>query len=584
MEPDPRGMGKIERWGEDTHSEPLAPKGGRRAIIINLTRRMRDLIIEMNLDKVLALVGLVVALLLTVFSVVVLRRPVYAVFGVLLAITCTSWFLLRRGRMVEEARFVQKRSLVYALGTLFFVIFLVTIAIYYLRPEPYSRPILYFVLTSIMAGIVAIEVLVTPLSRKYLLLMILQVLILGFSIELTQIFMFPDVVGIDPAIHQGLVRGIVFNGFLTSGVDYSTTPLFQIAIAIGSLIGGLDYKTSSALIITFTEIVLPPLSVFLFGRFLFNDRVGLMAALLLSVAPYHIYFGIWAVPNTLAVLTVPIILYLLLKIRKERGLTSLLLAVLLMTALILTHPVVAMGLSILLFAIWAVEWSYRLMIFRGAKPSVSLLLALFFSVFMFGWWTYVGNQIIYIGTQIFGGFQIEYLSNVPSTVSNYVYDVPLVEQSLRYLGMFVFFSLALIGCFYLISKRYRNLNRLIIVVISLIPLAAGFVSLAFALTGLDARWFYMTEVIIAVPMAFGLIALFVKLGSRAISGALIIIVVSSVTFLAMASPSGSIDNHDLFPSTGIRFAFTQSELSGGSFLAQTWDGPFASDFDYSTDS
>lgn len=531
---------------------------------------------------------------LAVYSSQVLQRDVYVIYCTILGVTCSAWLLMRRRIAIGIANARQSRSFVLALGTLFFLALLASVLALYFRPEQFVRPLYQFVIASLMTGAVALEVIYLPPGRRYLAFVIAQVLTLGFTIQFSQALLFPDVVGVDPALHFNLVGGIIYNGQITPGNDYSTTPLFHLQIAMGVLLGDLSYKDATVLFVTLPEVVLPALSVYLLGRYLFSARVGLMAALLLTMAPYHIYFGIWAVPNTFASLSIPLIVYLLFKLRREKQPgpsgpyqrdTVFLFGtiVLLLVALVMTHPVASMGMAMVLLIGWLINGSYMQMVSKKAVAPVTIGMVLFFITLMVGWWTYIGDQIEYLGNQLFTGFQISYLTSVPSSVSMFVYTIPLLEQLLRYLGMFAFFSVAILGCFFMVSKRLRNLDRTILVFIGLIPCGVGFFALAFALSGLDARWFLLAEMLLAVPAAIIVLGLHASIKPKALASMLVVLMVTSLAFLAIISPSGSMDNRELFPNTGVRYAFVESELTGASFLAGVTDGPISSDFDYATD-
>jgi hypothetical protein len=247
------------------------------------------------------------------------------------------------------------------------------------------------------------------------------------------------------------------------------------------------------------------------------------------------------------------------------------------------HPVASLGLAIILPVMWSVYAIYGRLVVKKERVPVTFHLTMFFIIAMLGWWSYVGHQIDFIAGQISTGFSIEYLSVVPEIVTTFVYTIPITEQVLRYLGMFAFFSVCLIGSLYMVTKRNRNVDRVSIVAAGLLPVGIGFVSLALALTGLDARWFYLAEVMLAVPAAVFFFSLFSKKRLRPVAAAIMFLSIVLLAFFAMASPSGSIDNHAMFPNTGVRYTYTESELTGASCIARVSTGNISSDFDYSTD-
>lgn len=188
-------------------------------------------LLSLDFDVLLAIACLLGAGGLIIYSLVLIDRVVYTAFGAILIITAGSWFLLRRVDTSKVNRLRENRSAGYALAAVFFSALTVLVLIYQFRPDPYSRPLVFFVLASIMAGTVAMEAMIIPIRRGLFLLVLTQVLIIALVVPLSQVFLFPDVINVDPAIHQSLVKGLIINGFTTKGFDYSTTPLFHIAVA-----------------------------------------------------------------------------------------------------------------------------------------------------------------------------------------------------------------------------------------------------------------------------------------------------------------------------------------------------------------
>jgi len=541
----------------------------------------KPFLLRLNFDIWLAILGFTIAVVVALFSATVLNRDIYVLFGLLLGSTCLGWLFIRRREMVHAMEYEHRGAPLYALSSAFFLALFASILMFYFRPEGYVRPMAYFILTAVMAGAVALEVFSLPSGRAARGLVLLQIVALGASVHFSHAAIFPSVIGIDPALHFHLVDGIITTQQITEGADYSTTPLFHIEMAMGMMLTEADYKIVSALLTGIPNILIVPLSVFLLGRYLFDVRIGLMAALLISVAPYHLYFGVWAVPNTFAAISIPLIFYLMIRLRRERNtlpgrernLATFALIVLLMAALVLTHPVASLVLATILFIIWSINRVCQMVLLKRGAPTVTLGMALFFVTLMLGWWTFVGDQIYFIGQQLTSGFQIGYLSSVPDTVASFVYQLPLAEQMMRYIGMFAFFSLGILGCFAIITKKVRNAERMTLAFIGLVPCGVGFVSLAFALSGLDARWFYVAEMFLAIPLAVIILAMRSKGRLKLATTVVAAGVVASLVFISILSPLGSIDNRELFPNTGIRYSFTDSELTGAQFISHYSDQP-----------
>ena len=85
--------------------------------------------------------------------------------------------------------------------------------ILFFRQEVYVRPLGYFICISIMAGVVSLEI----LFKKRNTLMLLQIILIGISLQLGQVLIFPNVVGVDPWYHQLYTSKILESGFIPGG-------------------------------------------------------------------------------------------------------------------------------------------------------------------------------------------------------------------------------------------------------------------------------------------------------------------------------------------------------------------------------
>lgn len=323
-----------------------------------------------------------------------------------------------------------------------------------------------------MAGVVSLEI----LFKKRNTLMLLQIILIGISLQLGQVLIFPNVVGVDPWYHQLYTSKILESGFIPGG-SYSKLPIFHLIISCFSLLTDLQYKYSTIISIGLLQVIVNILFVFLLGKFLFNKSVGLLSALLLAIANHHINMGFCPIPNTLGCLFILIILYLLIKLRPEKPLRCTSLVIFFMIVLIMTHTVASTGMAIALFMFWFASQIY--MWFIESRDKTSLSLAVLFSAMMFGWWIYVSGHISTLARLLEWGFNIDigFFGKSPQQVLGYLETIPFSEQLFNNIGMFIFFSLSIIGCFFMISKKHGNSKSFVMACIGITPLAIGFFSL-----------------------------------------------------------------------------------------------------------
>jgi len=374
---------------------------------------------------------------------------------------------------------------------------------------------------------------------------------------------------------------ILESSYIPDNYGYSKLPLMHLEIGITSLITTFNYKISAMFTVSFIHVLSDILFIFLIGRFLFNEKVGLLSGLLLSIANHHVHFGVIATPNTFASVFILIIIYLLFKIKAHRVLIGMSLAIFVMVSLVLSHTVTTACMMVILFTNWITFEIYK--IFNKSHFSgtpITLTTVIFFSVLMFSWWTYGSGSIRTLAELIRWGFTIDVFYRGPR-ILEYFMSVPFTEQLFNNLGFVLFFAISLIGCFYMISKK-GNLYTSSIAVSGVTTLAIGFFSLITGKEVLNIRWWYFSQILLALPVAIALFLLLNIIKKRGIKPVLLLTLTILFSFIMIMNPSANIDNHLFSPNTGVRFAFTKSEMIAASFFAQNSVGIISSDFDYGT--
>lgn len=530
-----------------------------------------------ELDKTIALIGVIFSLILTIWIKLVIGHPIYIMIGILCFIICTGYLIIKRFfhqssiPSLDELRCSTQFYIM--LNIIFFLLLSYSIISIYLRSDTYIRPIGYFISTALMAVIVANEILFLSSQKLHIYFAISKIIIIGLSLVCSQILIFPSILGIDSWWHQWFTLKILANEHIPDGLLYSKLPLMHLMIGMTSLVTDLSYKMATMISISFLQVICDALFVFLLGKFLISTKVGLLAALLLEISNYHLAFGYFAIPNTMAAILILPIIFILLKLRIDMPFISNLLALFIMGTLILTHTVTAMCLAILLFAFCLSFEAYIRLIHQDAGRSVTWTICILFSTGMLAYWSYISGHIITLSNLINLGFRGHSIDEL----SPFFSIIPLWEEIFKYLGMFLSFSLSFIGCFYMISKHFRNCNRFIITIGGIIILCIAFFSLITGKNIIAGRWYYFSQILMAIPLSLSLFLFNVILKNHLIKGLLISILVFTLTFLLILSPVANIDNRFFSPNSGVRLAFTESELHAMDTISVIWNGTMGSD-------
>ena len=462
--------------------------------------RLKDSHLLHNLDWTLAIAGVILSVILIIYLGREIDRVIYLLTGVLTLVSCLLWLAIRKSHTFEF-NLPDSRTLTALWSICFFGLFALSILSVYFRPEFNQRPILYFILTSLMAGAIACEILSS--GRRHASLILIQVVLLGVSIAWSQLLIFPSLLGVDPWYHSYLTTRIVNEGLIPTDYSYSKLPLFHLMIAATSLIAGLPYKLATMISVSLGQVICNAIFVFLIASRLFgNYRVGLLAALMVIIANHQIYMSYWSIPNGFAAVFIPIALYLLFfKFRDQPYASFTILYILVLASIILTHTITAMCMAILLFVSYGALIVYCACQNLGEYNNASLIRPVGFIVAMFAWWTFAASSSIKsLAKLIEWGFSIDVFVKTPKELQGYEAAIPLGEQLFNNLGMFLFFAFSFIGVFYMISRRGSS-SSFALAWVGMAPLVIGFFSLISEHSVIEHRWWYFAQILLSIPLA-----------------------------------------------------------------------------------
>jgi hypothetical protein len=413
-----------------------------------------------------------------------------------------------------------------------------------------------------MAGIIALEIFFSP-SKKFNMLILSQIVIVGLSVSLSQLFLFPSIIGMDPWWHQMFTMKILESYHIpTGGYPYEKIPIFHLLITNTSLLTGLSYKLSSIISITFPLILICTLIIYNTGKYLVNDKIGLLGALILVLSNYFINGEIWAIPTTLGGIFLITIIYLLLNFRNKKNFIVPIIVILLMFTLLLTHTIVSLIMALSLITGWISLFIYK-NVYKKTKNYFPLTLAMYFTVTMLCWWMYASNTLTSIFKLIDWGLKVDpSLGETPLDVLTYISTINLDQQIFINLGTFIIFSLSIFGFFFLISKRYTNEKKYLYGFIAIMPLLISFLTIISGYSIIQARWLFISEILLAIPAAITLSTLSNHFSHKKLKVVLLFGTVFLLSFfMIMHSNISNIDNTQFYPDGGVRYAFTTSELA-----------------------
>lgn len=516
-----------------------------------------------NYGKRISLIGAIIFLILSVFLYVIHQIP-FSLACIFAFSSFLIWLQIRKDIVLtSDKKFSYSMKII--LCILFNFIFILSLLSFYFRPFIYERPVLYFILISFLIIILYFGIIGSQKNEVPLILF--GIILVGLSLSYSQSLVFPSLIGSDPWFHQELVLKVIDSHFLPQFDGYAKMPFFHLYIIPTLLVTGLNYKFSAMLSVSLMQIICNSLFIFLFSTFILKYyKVGLLASLLLIISNQHIFMSYWSIPNSFAVVYIFPLLYFLLKINQKHSFIAPVISIVMIVCIILTHSLTAMFSSLIIFVFWASFKLYsrfnannRRMI--DSKPLLNFNFVVLFNVFMYSWWTYASGHVRVIGQIIAWGLNADLFISTPKDILlKYSVERGPLEIIADNIGMFLLFSLSIIGLLYMISGDKRDHYTFSFALISIVPLIAGFSTALFGLRGTEARWWYFSEVLLSIPSSVAVLILYNKSQKNIYKNSILILFLILLSFTMIVSSPANADNRFLSPSINARVAPIQSEL------------------------
>ncbi len=459
--------------------------------------------------------------------------------------------------------------------TAFLVLFTTSLVIFAARPDPYIRPLAYYILTSLATGALILSAATSDTDHRGQAVMVLLGAVgLGLSLEWTVTLMYPVTVGLDPWYHQWYTQKIINDGGIQA--IGQRLPLFHLIAAGTMLLTKLPYNLAVMWSVSLLQVVADVLLLYKIGSIAIGKRVGMIGAVLLATASWHVWFGYWTIPNTLALPETLAAVYLLMRWYRDNWKPAIPLLVALCIATLFTHTMamiwVGLAIGVAIVRVVVCRWQGQ------RRHSLGRTIATFgvFVAVIAVWSLWQGDYLttlkdVLTNPNVIGDYAYNYH---PSPQEVAVGSIVFPNTSLfretwiagnaretlfNVSGMLLFFGAALVGVLILAKSKSWGSYVWWMTGLGTLTLAVGCVPMLFGVSVLQQRWWYLSQACLALPLAAVVgLGLYTK-RRTVIAGVLALTVL--MTFLAAVGRPDNMDNQTFSKNQLVRYALTGPEVA-----------------------
>jgi hypothetical protein len=353
----------------------------------------------------------------------------------------------------------------FILSNIFYFI-CVSISLYLLHAYD-VRPFIYYLVIAIMSGLILLETMQFNISRKEIIIILIQLVILIeniiWGVNLKYNFYISRT---DPIVHTWLIQNMITSSHVTGVFDiYESFPLWHILCTFIVKVVGLQLPTQKIMFFTngLVYSFVPIMTYLTSAKVLKNYKVALLSALFVSIYPTIISYGMSSIPRSVVSFLEIMLLLLLLDYKNPK---KRFIAIILSFSLIVYHTASMPFITSLLVMIYILE---KVINADEEKPFLSSNFIILLVVMTLFYW-------IYYAPQLFETLVTFTLRPAPSGIlTKAIIYTPLRElfNYLQYSPLLLFVIVGFLGA--LQSKKLSSLGKIIC--------TTGFITVPFSFPG-----------------------------------------------------------------------------------------------------
>jgi hypothetical protein len=474
--------------------------------------RIRKLLEPIDLDKRLAIALLGLGLVILLLAVAINQFLIIQVAAIVILASGIHLILRKRyaAKLTDEATAASDTSSSYPriiklLDIAFWAMFIISLIL--ISQQVYVRPLSFVIIVSIMAAILGAQI----FTGKKISYCLLKILVIGILLRTSVWYQFPGPIGRDPILEMDYIRRLVDAGHIGDFMGgYTYYPLAHVLVASTHFLTGLPLK-DSFFILGIIEVI-SLVFLFLLVKELFNEKIGLLSALIMAVCNWHILWGFWLKGMTLAVAWLPFLLFLLLTRRRGNRLFIFsVLSIIIIFLSVITHTVSSVAIVAIIGLFWFAYLITKILPGReNVEQPITLVISLLSLVILIGYWLYVPKQISFVGNLLVSGFNVANTTEL-AAIPYIEYRSPLV-LTLQKLPVLILVFGAILGSLSILNVRKFDRKTLpqiwfMLVSVGMIILTFLFYFIPQLASFFPVRWFVYMSIMASVPAAVGLLSI-----------------------------------------------------------------------------
>lgn len=536
-----------------------------------------------NLDTILSFTGF--GLGLFIVSLYYLMDLNQQDIGIAVLSACLIYYIFRKKFKNEASISSGNDRLKSLLNISFYLVFLISIFIYSMNQ--YYRPLSYFILICILAGIIASEILYVREGDRAVPIL-LQIFMLSLLIRSGIYYNFPSLMGYDAYFHAGMAKLITETGAVPPievSSKYFYYPIAHILVSVTQLMGGLNVKDGFFYSIGFANILCTA-GIYLIGKKIEGPQMGLLAALLINLNNHNIVTGITNItPGSLVLCYFIIILYAIFS--EKPGLVQTGVLLLITILMVLTHQLTTFVVFLALISILVGKYLHNLL--YGSLPIAagSFNYILFFVISLQTYWmfTYVTRDTSFfemIFKPLVEVFQVGSSYSSQELIMGTSINQDPMEALILHISYLALPFFAIGGVLTWSSRRDAikiNKFSIALVVAILYGLAYGIPLLGMR-NFLTTRWFPLIAVFLVLVAASYMLKLVSLFNSKKAKIPAVFIIMLLFSFVMVTTPGINKDNPLVGKDTTVRNQFKNIEIQAVKTLTGIYSGSILMDSPY----